>query len=90
MKNEAGGPVTSRPEKLNASSAVTIPHNSSGHSRHAVRFGPRFIDLERSANYLRALGATCLYAADTKRPEEILAAISVLRTLRLSSLEVRP
>ena len=87
MQNEKGGPATSRTEKLTVNSISTLPYKAS--RRRAVRFGPRFLDLERTANYLRALAATCTDAADSRQPDEILAAISILRTLRLSAPEVR-
>jgi len=89
MQNETGGPATSRPQKLNNDSTATVSRKN-GKRTGQVHFGPRLLDLNRSASYLRALGRTCIHAADTKRPTEILAAFTILRTLRLGELEVRP
>jgi hypothetical protein len=90
VKNDKGSPATSCPQKLREESLRSISRNLPSRPLQDVHFGPRLLDLNRSANYLRALGTSCLHAADTKRPEEILAAFTILRTLRLSELEVRP
>jgi len=84
MQNETGGPATSRPQKLNNDSTATVSRKN-GKRSGQVHFGPRLLDLDRSSNYLRALSATCLHAADSKRPKEILAAFTILRTMRLGA-----
>lgn len=89
MENEAGSPATSCPEKLSNDSMANVSRKNGKRTGH-VHFGPRLLDVNRSAAYLRALGRTCIHAADTRRPQEILAAFSILRTLRLGELEVRP
>jgi len=89
MQNEAGSPATSCPQKLSNDSTATVSRKN-GKRTGQVHFGPRLLDLDRSAGYLRALGRTCIHAAETRRPKEILAAFTILRTLRLGELEVRP